>query len=207
MEPYGISYNTDMIKEAEGQKLTWEDCANPKWKGKVAVIDRPRHLEVLYQDSAWGREKTLDYARRLAANNPIVERSRDEAFTKLLKGAYPMLCGDRSQGVLQEKASGAKNVDIAFPEPIPIVHVTFMFVPRAAKSPHAGMLWIAWALSEEGQKIHDETEFTGNPMMPSSAVYKRIQGKKVPGISWGVLARSDDILREILTAMGFPIVQ
>ena len=207
MEPYGISYNTDMIKDAEGQKLTWEDCANPKWKGKVAVIDRPRHLEVLYQNNAWGREKTLAYARRLAANNPIVERSRDEAFTKLVKGAYPMLCGDRAQGVLFDNAMGLKNVGISFPEPVPIVHVTFMFVPRAAKSPNAGILWIAWALSEEGQRIHDETEFTGNPLMPSSVVYKRIKGKKIPGISWDFLARSDDILREILTAMGFPIVQ
>jgi ABC-type Fe3+ transport system substrate-binding protein len=207
MEPYGISYNTDLIKEAEGQKLTWEDCTNPKWKGKFATIDRPRHLEVLYQNNAWGREKTLDYARRLAANNPIVERSRDEAFVKLVKGAYPMLCGDRSQGVLLENAMGVKNVGITFPEPVPIVHVTFMFVPRGAKNSNAGILWIAWTLSEEGQKIHDEAEFTGNPMLPSSAVHKRIKGKKIPGISWDFLSRSDDILREVLTAMGFPVVQ
>ena len=26
MSPFGIAYNTDLIKEEEGKQLTWEDC-------------------------------------------------------------------------------------------------------------------------------------------------------------------------------------
>ena len=69
-----VYYNIKLVKPDE-VKSYW-DLVDPKWKGKFATVDRVRHLEVLYQDNAWGREKTLDYARRLAANNLIIERSR-----------------------------------------------------------------------------------------------------------------------------------
>src|SRR4029434_6168661 len=68
---YGIAYNRKLVPDDVGKKLTWEDCAAPKWKKKVAMDSRPRHLEILWQPNVWGREKTLAHARQLAANQTI----------------------------------------------------------------------------------------------------------------------------------------
>ena len=43
---YGIAYNRKLVPEDVARKLTWEDCAAPKWKKKVAMDSRPRHLEI-----------------------------------------------------------------------------------------------------------------------------------------------------------------
>ena len=68
---YGMVYNRKLLPDAVGAKLTWEDCANPKWRKKVAMDTRPRHLEILWQPHVLGRDKTLGHARRLAANQTI----------------------------------------------------------------------------------------------------------------------------------------
>lgn len=66
-----IVYNRKHVK-AEDAPKSLEDLCDPKWRGKVAISD-PRfgtcatHMGALF--SLWGKEKTLDWARRLAANN------------------------------------------------------------------------------------------------------------------------------------------
>src|SRR5262245_16536481 len=90
---YGIAYNRKLVPDDVGRKLSWEDCAAAKWKKKVAMDTRPRHLEILWQPHVWGREKTLAHARQLAANQTIFERDRAGAMTKLAVGEYVLDCG------------------------------------------------------------------------------------------------------------------
>lgn len=204
---FGIGYNTELVSKEVGQKLTWEDCIDPKWKGRFATDDRVPHLEILYQDNAWGREKTLDYARRLAANKPVIERSRSESVFKLTAGAYTFVCGIPWSNIRRQILWGSKNLEITFPEPVPVSAGDVIFVPRGAKSPNAGILWIMWSVSDEGQRILDKVQFTGNPLFPGSSVYKRIRGKKVAPSSWKHHLRGADFLKEILIATGFPTVR
>lgn len=204
---WGIGFNTDMVPRDVGRKLTWEEFLEPKWKGKFAIDDRPRHLEVLYQENAWGREKTLDYARRLAANNPSQERSRSEATFKLTAGAFPALHGSDWGHIRRQQVAGAKNLDIAFPEPVTLSAGDLVFIPRGAKYPNAAMLWIVWSLGDEAQQIIDDVQFTGDPLSPASSVNERIRGKKVVEAAWDYQLRATDILKEIIQAMGFPVVR
>ncbi len=204
----GIAYNKKLVPEEVGQKLTWEEFTEPKWKGKFAIDDRPRHLEILYQENAWGKEKTLDYARRLKANDPIVERSRSGAIFKLMVGAFPVIHGAGWSHVKRQAFSGgADHLDITFPEPVIISAGDLVFVPRGAKNPNAALLWIRWSVSEEGQRILDSVQSTGAPISPQSSAYKQIQGKKVIRASWEYQLRAEDILKEILITMGYPVVR
>ena len=65
-----IVYNIRLVP-ADQAPTTLEGLCDPRWKGKVAVCD-PRfgtfatHVAALA--AAWGKDKTLDYFRRLAAN-------------------------------------------------------------------------------------------------------------------------------------------
>ena len=64
-----IAYNKKLIAP-EKVPDNWEDFLKPEFKGKKFIMDvRPLPLAILVP--AWGLEKTLDYARKLAAQDPI----------------------------------------------------------------------------------------------------------------------------------------
>jgi ABC-type Fe3+ transport system substrate-binding protein len=205
---YGISYNSKLLPKDVGQKLTWESCADPSWKGKFALDVRPRHLEVLYQDDGWGKEKTLEYSRRLGANKPILERSRLEAETKLAGGAYPFICGQFWSTHRREVVhDGATHLGFAAPEPVVVSSGDIVFVTAGAKSPYAAILWLVWSVSDEGLKLLDDVQFTGDPMVHGTSAYPLLKGKKVVRGSWEYQRRADEILNDILKAMGLPVVR
>lgn len=205
---YGIVYNRKLIPEAVGSKLTWEDCAASKWKKKVAMDTRPRHLEILWQPSVWGREKTLAHARQLAANQTIFERDRTGAMTKLALGEYPIVCGAFYATYYEQVRSGQGDA-LAFtaPEPIPVNLGDVVYVPRGAAHPNAARLWIVWSLTDEGQTLLDEVEGNGSPLIPGTRTAKLIQGKKVASYEPEYRAKAAEILKEILEAVGLPVVR
>lgn len=205
---YGIVYNRKLVPDAVGTKLTWEDCANPKWKGKVAMDTRPRHLEVLWQPHGWGRDKTLAHARELAKNQTVFERDRTGAMTKLNLGEYSIVCGALYFTHYELLRSG-RGADVGFTlaEPVPMSMGDVVFIPRGAKYPSAARLWVVWSLSEEGQKVLDEVEGSGSLVFPGTQAAKMAQGKKAVWYEPKWRAKADVILKEILGAVGLPIVQ
>jgi ABC-type Fe3+ transport system substrate-binding protein len=205
---YGIAYNREKIPESVAQSLTWESCTEAKWKGKTAMDDRPRHLNILYQNDGWGREKTIDYAKRWAANKPAVEGSRSTATEKLAAGSYQMICGIPRRQVrdLQVNAD-AKNIGIVYPEPIPISFGDVIYIPQKAKHPNAAVLFLAWTSTLEAQTVLDDVDFSGHPAFEGSDVNKITRGKKIVRSGWEYVNRSDAILAEIMQAMGFPVVR
>jgi hypothetical protein len=93
--------------------------------------DRPQRLIFLHQDDAWGREKTLDYAKCWAANKPSVEASGSTAAHKLAVGAYHLICGAlRVQEREQNEHAGVKPPGIVFPLPVSFVN-SLVYVPRS----------------------------------------------------------------------------
>jgi iron(III) transport system substrate-binding protein len=205
---YGIAYNRKLIPDNTGHKLTWEECAAPKWKNRVAMDTRPRHLEILWQPSVWGREKTLAHARQLAANQTIFERDRTGAMTKLALGEYPINCGAFYSTYYEQTRSG-RGEQIAFTaaEPVPMNLGDVVFIPRGAMNLNAAKLWIVWSLSEEGQRLLDEVEGNGSPLIPGTQTAKFIKGKKAAWYEPQYRAKADEILKEILEAVGLPIVR
>jgi len=203
---FGIGYNRKLVPDDVAKTFTWESCIDPKWKGKAAVDDRPRHLNELYY--AWGKEKTLDYARRWAANKPAMEPSRSTAAQKLEAGAYHIMCGmPRAQAKDLQVFGGSKNIGIVFPEPIPVGIGDLIYVTQKAKSPNAATLFLQWTTTAEAQNILDDVNFSGHPSIDGTDIHKIVKGKQVVYATWEQTAQSDDVLAEILTAMGFPVVR
>lgn len=203
---FGIGYNRDLIPDNVARTFTWETCTDPKWKGKAATDDRPRHLNELYY--VWGKEKTLDYAKRWAANKPAMEPSRSTGAQKLASGAYHMICGmPRRQAKDLQVYGGSKTIGIVYPEPIPVGIGDLIYVTQKAENPNAATLFIHWTTTAEAQKILDDVDFSGHPTFDGSDVNEIVKGKKVAYGTWEQAAQSDDILAEILQAMGFPVVR
>ena len=205
---YGISYNRKLVPDSVGAKLTWEDCTSPQYRGKVAMDTRPRHLEIFWQPQVWGRERTLAHARRLAENATVFEQDRTAAMTKLSLGEYAVVCGS-FYSTYHEQVRSGENSHLVFrvAEPVPLSLGDFVFVPRGALYPNAARLWVAWSLSEEGQRVLDEVEGSGSPLFPGTQVATMIKGKKVAWYEPQWRAKADEILKEILEATGLPVVR
>jgi iron(III) transport system substrate-binding protein len=203
---FGIGYNRELVPDQVAQTFTWETCTDPKWKGKTASDDRPQHLKELYH--VWGKEKTLDYAKRWAANKPAMEPSRSTGAQKLASGAYYLICGmPRRQAKDLQVYGGVKSIGIVFPEPVPVGVGDLIFVTQKAKSPNAAILFIAWTATKEAQSVLDDVDFSGHPSFEGNDINAVIKGKKVAYGTWEQSENSDAILAEILQAMGFPVVR
>jgi iron(III) transport system substrate-binding protein len=202
---YGISYNTKLVSEEEARNFTWDSCIDPRWKGKFALDMRPRHLEILYQSNGWGREKTLDYARKLSENKPVLEVSRNEAQHKLVDGAYSFICAQFWSAHQEAASEGNANLGFVVPEPAVVNSGDIVFVPSGAKNSNAGILWILWSISKEGLTLLDQVQFTGDPMVPGTSAHPLIANKTVLRGTWESQINAQKTLGEILKTMGMPV--
>ena len=84
-----IVYNTKLVPP-ERVPRRWEDCLDPYWRGKFVVDSRGGSFVRLYP--SWGKEKLLDFARRLAANKPVWIAGNSDAVT-LIANVLPLEFG------------------------------------------------------------------------------------------------------------------
>jgi ABC-type Fe3+ transport system substrate-binding protein len=90
-------------------------------------------------------------------------------------------------------------------EPIPVRLHEANGVLANAEYPYAGLLWLEYQASPEGQKIMDDHwPFGASLFAPGSAQEEVTRGKKVSLIDWGHYTKLDDYLNKAVEAMGFP---
>ena len=70
VNPYVLGYNTKLVKKEEVPK-TYEQLLDPKWKGKKISIDDSAYGLLAGLIHAWGKEKAVEYFKKLAAQEPV----------------------------------------------------------------------------------------------------------------------------------------
>src|SRR5690606_20015917 len=93
-----IAYNTDRMSEDEVPH-SWEECADPKYKGKVMVDTRPFTQPVLYD--VWGEEKFRQWSSDLAANDPFWVRGGPTALGLIAQGEADFICGVQTHSTVR----------------------------------------------------------------------------------------------------------
>ena len=85
------AYNKDSLG-AEQLPKSWEDFLKPEFKGRKFAVDiGPRPIACLVP--AWGLEKTVDFARKVAAQEPIWVRGVSRTLPSIVTGEVPMMMG------------------------------------------------------------------------------------------------------------------
>lgn len=199
-----IAYNKTLIP-ADKVPDKWEDFLKPEFKGKKFIMDvRPLPLAILVP--AWGLEKTLDYAKKLAAQEPIWGRGHSRIIASVVAGEYPLFLGTNLGAVkrAQDKdPTGALTSKII--EPVPIRLHEGYGILNTADYPYIGLLWLEFHASPEGQKIMDEHWPLGASVFsPGSAQEGLTRGKKLSVVDWSNHGRVDDDMKKIVEALGFP---
>jgi ABC-type Fe3+ transport system substrate-binding protein len=204
---HGIAYNRKLIPEDKLPK-SWEDFLKPDLKGRKFLVDtRPQGFAALA--AGLGEKWTLDYAKRIASQEPVWVRGQSRYFSSIADGEYPLFhlayhysCVRTAKKVPTE-ALGCKVI-----EPVPIRIQNFLGVNNTAQHPYSGLLWLEFLASPEGQKLIDDfEEFNTSLYSPGSKLAKLIEGKKVSVNSWDTIHNSDKWQRMVTEAFGFPTAQ
>ena len=200
----GVTYNKNLIAR-EKTPESWEDYLKPEFKGKKIMADiRPTEIAALVP--AWGLERTLDFARKLVAQQPVWVRGGSRAVAALLAGEYPMAIGQNYRSVRRSQLKD-KTGTIAYKmlEPVPVRPSESLAVTTTGSRPHAALLWLEFQASAEGQKIMDQFEpFGGSVHSPGSIQGQEIKGKKLSLVDWDHYTKLSDYQDKVVAAYGFP---
>ncbi len=147
--PNALGYNANLVKKDEVPK-GYEALLEPKWKGRKISMDNEAYLLLQGLISAWGREKAIDYMKKLAAQDPVLSRGNTERVTITGAGEYPLVIA-YAHTVEREKFKGSP-VDWVALEPA-VVEIDPLMVGSKAPHPNAARLFLDFLLSKEGQEM------------------------------------------------------
>jgi iron(III) transport system substrate-binding protein len=193
------AYNTKLLPAKDVPK-TWEDLLDPKWKGKIGVINSTHHWGRLAA-GAWGDEKTLDFIKKLSAQKPLLTRAGEMA-QRLILGEVLVSATLQDSQLHESKESGAP---LAFAEQVsPVISPEYhVGVLKNAAHPNVGHLFVTFMASADVQPVWQKYTGHTSAFVPGTNAYKFAQGKKVLYMKQDQAEKVDKIARQIGKILGF----
>lgn len=157
LQVQALTYNTKRMK-AEDLPKSWEEVANPKYKGMVALDDPMRAgplstqlaaLRDLWKDEA----RWTAFVKGLKALNVPVHRSTSAMFRLVIAGEYAIAMPALLHDVMNEKEKGTPVEYIK--TATPVVFPRYAAVYAKAPHPNTAKLLTEWLISAEGQATLD----------------------------------------------------
>jgi iron(III) transport system substrate-binding protein len=151
-EAYVVAWNTKRVSPAERPR-SWDDLANPRWKGKLAIADSNYDWYKTLREF-WVKDgKTEAQADRLSealAKNAVFIHGETLVSELLASGEYSVALSEVAliDGLHADGAPVAWKPAVEPVMPLPLgaglVH--------GAKHPAAAVLFVDWLLGREGQR-------------------------------------------------------
>lgn len=149
INPVVLGYNTNLVKRNEAPKR-YEELLEPKWKSNMILdIEEFPWFAVLVKH--YGREKGLEYMKRLAKQEILMGRGRTTQAQLISAGERAIGIALNSSSVIDFKTHGAP-IDWTILDPY-YAKPNELMLAKHAPHPHAAALLIDWTLSEEGQSL------------------------------------------------------
>jgi len=198
-----IVYNTKLVPK-ERVPRSYEDCLDPYWRERFVVDSRGAGFVRLYP--LWGKEKLLEFARRLAVNKPVWMAGNTEAIMLVANGEQPMMCGAYYSSTMRIISRAPDTpLGIAIPKQVGANLYATMAVVKGARYPNAALLLAGYLASDEGQKAY-RSVFRDSPFDEGSEFGKKIKeaGAKVVFSGWDFTPEQEtEVVNWMLQAWGF----
>lgn len=144
-----LGFNTRMLAAKDAPK-NYPDLLDPKWKDKM-LMDSTDYDWFGTLATLWGKEKTVQYMKRLALQNPLWRRGHGLTAQLLGAGEVPLAWAYNFR-IERMKNEGAPVDWIETFDPI-VVTVSGMGLSAKATHPNAAKLLIDFATSKKGQQM------------------------------------------------------
>ncbi|MGH7843735.1 MAG: ABC transporter substrate-binding protein [Candidatus Binatia bacterium] len=198
------AYNRNLLSESQLPR-GWHDILKPDFRGKKFANDiRPLGIAGLVP--AWGLERTLEYARSMAAQQPIWVRGGTRTLGAIMRGEIPMIVGSLFHATKRSQARDRRSLlQYVLLEPVPVRLALQLGILSTAEHPHAALLWLEWLASVEAQEIADAYEpLCSSVYVRGGAVEQALRGKELSVVSWEHHQSIDAWAGKIVEAFGFP---
>jgi iron(III) transport system substrate-binding protein len=198
------AYNKNLLATDRAPR-SWEDLLKPEFKGRKFAADiRPTEIAGLVP--AWGLEKTVDYARKLAAQQPIWVRGGSRTLTSIVAGEIPMMIGPNYTAVKRAQAKDPTGVlQYVTLEPVPVRLTVAEGIHTLSQHPNAALLFLEWMASPEAQKLADEYEpLASSVYVRGGAVETELKSKKLSVVNWEHHRNLEKWQTQVFEAYGFP---
>ena len=199
-----VVYNKKLISE-EKVPNTWEDFLKPEFSDRKFVLDiRPINISALVP--AWGLEKALDFARKLASQKPVWGRGHTALIIRVLSGEHAIAFGVNYDSYLRAKSKDKiDTLGYKLLEPVPARLNESWSVLNSAEHPYAGLLLLEFVASPEGQKILDDHgPYEGSLFVRGTVQEQAVRGKKLSLVDWNHYTNTQEYLKKVVEAYGFP---
>jgi iron(III) transport system substrate-binding protein len=172
------AWNNTLVQKSDEPK-SFEDFADPKWKGKL--IAEPRDLELLMGLARYkykSDEKAIGLLKKIAANNVEFHKGHSELAQFLVAGQGAACLTCYSHHFPPQIRKGAPLAYL-LAEGIGTINGTAVF--KDAPHPNTAWLFARWAASEEGQTVYSKGGRT--PAHPKVEPTEKIRPAKIYPIS------------------------
>jgi iron(III) transport system substrate-binding protein len=195
-----LIHNVNSVKAEQAPK-SYEDLLAPAWKGKM-LFDPEAGYILAALESAWGREKAVNYLGRLAKQDLSYRRGGTLTTQVVSSGEYPIgiaINGETSAAIRE------KGAPLGFKVLAPvIVKPEGLFTMKNAPHPHAALLFAEWVLSEEAQSFMAGTLGKGSAMKGVKSRFKEFQLKPDYVVSPKLGANLQTYIQDFRKIMGAP---
>jgi ABC-type Fe3+ transport system substrate-binding protein len=200
-----VAYNKTLVSPSQLPK-SWDDMLKPEWKGRKFGIDiRPQELAALVP--GWGLEKTTDYARKIAAQEPIWARGASRPLAALAAGEIPLYLSGANYGSVTraQRKDPLGVVQFTTLEPVPVRIGVEQGILATSNNVHAALLWMEFVAGSEAQKLIDQYEpLIASVYSKGSAAEQALRGKKLSVVSWENNEKMEQWIAKLVEAYGFP---
>jgi iron(III) transport system substrate-binding protein len=141
------------VKEADAPK-EWTDVFDPKWKDKIGMDPPWRSVAVQQMLAVWHEQGMRDIAKRLKENGVRFFNGSAGVVQALIRGDIWVGAVIEPPGI--NALNDGAPIRITYPASAVPAIGTPAFVPAKCPHPEAGMLFLNWAMSADGQqKLQD----------------------------------------------------
>jgi iron(III) transport system substrate-binding protein len=176
----GIMYNPQKIAKDRVPK-TLEDALAPEFKGKIAANVDGAGLSRLAYHPSWTTQKLLDYTTKLSAN--IAGLIRCGETQRLASGEFDMMVMDCGTYAARKAKAQGQQIESVIPDDAATVAFFNLGVPATSTHPNLAKLYINMLVSEEGQRLEYDLEYTDLYSLPGSRSmedFKPLQARGMP---------------------------
>src|SRR5436309_3617169 len=197
-----VTYNKNLLSD-EKVPTQWEEFLKPEFQGRKFLADiRPQFTSALVP--AWGIEKTLQFAKKIATQNPVWVGGHSRAIGALSTGEHGVYLGANLTGTkrfMSKDVTGALGYKMV--EPIPVRIGDHEAVFDKADSPYAALLWLEFVSGPEAQRLI-ESGYKGSIFSPGTTAFQVARAKKISLVDWRHYTKMQEYLRLVIEAYGFP---
>ena len=149
---YIAAWNTNLVKKGEEPK-NYEELANPKWKDNIMGEARDFQMLVGFAKRKYNNdEKAIDLFKKIAANQVEFHRGHSQ-LTEFLVAGQRALCFTCYAHHFPQRMKKGAPIQSLLTEGVGEIGGSAT-VLKGAPHPNAALLWVRWAVSEEGQKVY-----------------------------------------------------